>query len=576
MPVSHKQLKKWLVSPGHISEEKFKEALEEALSVNLPLESVLVNNELITDNDLGRSIAYGLGYRYLDLSHENIDEEIFSMLPKSVMRGRGVILVERTKDGIKAGMRDPLDIETKHLIEKRIGEQLVPYYVTSRTLDHVLAQHKEKLSDAFSLIVDKIQSPEIGRKQHDEAIVQMVDTLIQYGYDSRTSDVHIEPYEKLVIVRFRIDGVLHDMLELPKELLEPLLSRIKILARMRIDEHRAAQDGKFRFHASNGMKAGTNKSSGEIVDVRVSIVPITNGEKAVLRLLASVGKRFALTDLGFRPNDFKKVESALVKPHGMFLVTGPTGSGKTTTVYGMLKRLNQREVNVATIEDPVEYDISGVNQIQVNPKTNLTFAKGLRAVVRQDPDVIMVGEIRDQETAGIAVNSAMTGHLVLSTLHANDAATTLPRLLDMGIEPFLVASTINVIIAQRLVRTICKKCRASHALSKDEKILLAKEPTLLKYLKKRGHKNPENVTFFKGESENCNACGHTGYEGRVGIFEVLEMSENIKELVLRRASSDEVKLEARKEGMSTMLEDGIEKALQGITTLDEVLRVTKA
>lgn len=294
----------------------------------------------------------------------------------------------------------------------------------------------------------------------------------------------------------------------------------------------------------------------------------------VMRLLSAMGRQFDLSDLGLLPHDLKKVQRAIGRPHGMILVTGPTGSGKTTTLYAVLKIINTKDVHISTIEDPVEYDIPGVSQIQVNPKTDLTFAKGLRAIVRQDPDIIMVGEIRDKETAGIAVNSALTGHLVLSTLHTNDAATTLPRLLDMKVEPFLVASTVNVAIAQRLVRKICEKCRVSYALTKQEKALLSQEPAVIDSLKRLGHKNLDNITFFKGNG--CKVCNKTGYKGRIGIFEVLEMRENIKELILRRAPSNEIsKMAISKNGMTSMLYDGMEKVFTGITTIEEVLRVAR-
>ncbi len=384
--------------------------------------------------------------------------------------------------------------------------------------------------------------------------------LLQYGYENKASDIHIEPYEDKILVRFRVDGVLHDVLSIDKKMHDLILTRIKILSRMRTDEHRSAQDGKIR-----------HRMGKEKVDIRVSIIPITEGEKVVMRLLSSKNRQFNLIDLGFSDSDFKKVKKAVKNPHGMILATGPTGSGKTTTLYAILKILNKRTVNIATIEDPVEYDMEGVNQIQVNEKTDLTFAKGLRSIVRQDPDIIMVGEIRDEETAGIAVNSALTGHLVLSTLHTNDAATTLPRLLDMDIEPFLVASTVNIIVAQRLVRKICQTCRGSYTLTLKELKLIEGIKEIKEAYKDKGYKNVKKLNFYKGAG--CKVCGNTGYHGRIGIYEVLEMNEDIKDSILRRASSDEITKLAKKNGMKTMLEEGVEKILNGETTIEEVFRV---
>jgi type II secretory ATPase GspE/PulE/Tfp pilus assembly ATPase PilB-like protein len=389
----------------------------------------------------------------------------------------------------------------------------------------------------------------------------MVNLLLQYGYDSKASDIHIEPYEKKILVRFRIDGVMHDVLDIPKEFLDLILTRIKILARLRTDEHRTSQDGKLRF-----------KSDGERVDVRVSIIPITQGENVVMRLLSAKNRQFTLKDLGLGKNDMKKVNRSIKHPHGMILVTGPTGSGKTTTLYAVLRMLNRRDIHISTIEDPVEYDIEGVSQIQVNMKTDLSFAKGLRSLVRQDPDIIMVGEIRDEETAGIAVNSALTGHLVLSTLHTNDAATTLPRLLDMDIEPFLVSSTVNVAIAQRLIRKICNKCKVSYTLNAEEVKILDANSAVKEICKIKGYTDLKKMRLYKGKG--CKVCGETGYHGRIGVFEILEMTEEIKQLIVKRATSDEILTLAKKQGMTTMLEDGIEKVLNGDTSIEEVLRVT--
>ena len=391
-------------------------------------------------------------------------------------------------------------------------------------------------------------------------VIKLVNDLFSYAYTNHASDIHIEPTEKDIKIRFRIDGILYDVLSLPKAVLNTMISRIKILAKLRTDETRQAQDGKI-----------LTKVDDDKLDIRVSIVPTTKGEKTVMRLLSAKGKYFDLADLGMNNVDLKIVKKAIKESYGMILSTGPTGSGKTTSLYALIKILNNRNINICTIEDPVEYDLDGINQIQVDPKTSLTFADGLKSILRQDPDIIMVGEIRDSETAAIAVNSAMTGHLVLSTLHTNDSAIALPRLIDMKIEPFLVASTVNVVIAQRLVRKICMKCIVSYILSKEEVNELKEDIDLKKFL---NIDQLDEIRFYKGKG--CEHCNKSGYSGRIGIFEVLEVTDNIKELILTRSDGDKIKRVAIENGMTTMLEDGFKKAVSGSTTIEEVLRVIKS
>ena len=381
--------------------------------------------------------------------------------------------------------------------------------------------------------------------------------LVEYAYREQVSDIHIEPEEERSLVRFRIDGILHDVLLFPKNLHDRIITRIKVLSRLRTDEHLASQDGKMRIQMEE-----------ENLDIRVSILPIVDGEKIVLRLLASQSRQFSLTDLGMNETDLQKVTKAYGKSYGMILSTGPTGSGKSTSIYAILKILNIREKNITTIEDPVEYRIKGVNQIQVNPKTNLTFASGLRSILRQDPNIVMVGEIRDSETAGIAVNAALTGHLVLSTLHTNDAATALPRLIDMKVEPFLVASTINVIVAQRLVRKICDLCKTSVDTSFEE---ISKNLPLEMVKKHFGDK--KQLHIYQGAG--CKVCHGTGYNGRIGLFEVLEINSDLKKLINTKADSDTILKKAQEAGMAIMFDDGLDKVVKGITTIEEVLRVTK-
>lgn len=562
MRIADSKLKELLVQSGLVAEIDFDLAAKEAKEQKKELAGLLIEKDLIRDSQLSQLIASEINVPFVNLQKEKIDDQVLNLIPELVAKKRGIIAFARDNDGIKVGMTNPDDLEMIHLLEKQFGEKVSSFYVSQGDLVESLALYKTSLQEEFSKLLAEINNKQKTKEEHDSLFIRLVDLLLEYGYQNKASDIHIEPYGHKVQVRFRIDGIMHDVLEIPKNLSEFIIARIKILAKMRTDEHRSAQDGKLSF------KSGENK-----IDVRVSIVPVTQGENLVLRILSDKNRKFSLNDLGIGDNDLVKINKAIKNPHGMILVTGPTGSGKTTTLYAVLKILNKREVHIATIEDPVEYDIEGVSQIQVDTKTNLTFAKGLRAIVRQDPDIIMVGEIRDEETAGIAVNSALTGHLVLSTLHTNDAPTALPRLLDMGIEPFLVASTVNVVIAQRLVRVICEKCRSTYAITEEEKRIIENNPNLIKYFQKKGYKNLDKILFYRGEG--CKVCSNTGYTGRLGIFEILELGDAVREQIIKHASSGEIMKTARDHGMTTMLEDGIEKVFNGITTFSEVFRVTQ-
>ncbi|MFH1451446.1 MAG: type II/IV secretion system protein [bacterium] len=562
MRIETSRLREFLVNPGYISDADFSEIEKQALERNEDLQDLLIDKELIKDEELGQLIADDIGFPFANLRKEKIDEKVLSLIPELVARSKEVVAFGQTKDVLKIGLVNPNDLETRHIIEKRVGQKLAIYYITSRDLQSALTLYQGSFKEEVDKILENFRDPALTREAHDGLIVKAVDALLEYGWQNKASDIHLEPRAKKAVVRFRIDGVMHEVLELPKDLHDLILMRIKILAKMRTDEHRAAQDGKLRF-----------KASRETIDIRVSVVPIVQGENLVMRLLSAQGRQFGLVDLGFSDYNLKIIQRALKSSYGMILVTGPTGCGKTTTLYAIMKKLNNPEIHIATIEDPVEYDIEGISQIQVNTKTNLTFAKGLRAIVRQDPDIIMVGEIRDKETASIAVNSALTGHLVLSTLHTNDAATALPRLLDMSIEPFLLASTVNVVIAQRLVRKICERCRASHKLTEEERRVIKINPSLRNIFTSKGYTSLIKVRTYRGNG--CKVCANTGFVGRIGIFEVLEMSDGIKELVINHASSNEIIAAACKNGMKSILEDGVDKVLQGITTLSEVIRVTK-
>src|SRR3989339_497483 len=557
MNIANEELKELLVDSGLIAKADFDLAVKQAKDEKKDITDVLVDNELIKDEQLGQLIAEELGFAFVNLRREKIDEELLDLVPELVARSQQMIVFGRSKSGISLAMTNPNNLEIIQLIEKRTGEEVSPYYVTKMDLENALALYSGSVQDEFTRILDELKDESLGREQRDEKIVLMVNPLLEYGYRNKASDIHIEPMRSKVVVRFRIDGVMHRVLDVSKDLFELFLTRIKILSKMRTDEHRAAQDGKLRFSVGEDQ-----------IDIRVSIVPIVEGENVVMRLLSSKGRQFSLDDLGLTGENHKKVKKASKNPHGMILVTGPTGSGKTTTLYAIMKILNKPEVHISTIEDPVEYDLDGVSQIQVNTKTNLTFAKGLRAIVRQDPDIIMVGEIRDKETASIAVNSALTGHLVLSTLHTNDAPTALPRLVDMGVEPFLIASTINIVVAQRLVRQLCDKCRESIYIKNSELKSKVSDELIAKVFKGK-----KEIHCY--HSKGCKSCGNSGFIGRIGIFEVLEVSEGIRLLVIKNASSDEIMKTAKSEGMATMMEDGLGKVLSGQTTIDEVLRVAK-
>lgn len=560
-----KDLYELLLKNEIIPPEDLKKAQDQANREKMPLYDVLLESDLISDENLGKLVADNLKLPFITLSKVSIPQNLLHTIPESVARSQRSIVFGKAGEVIKIATSKPRSQEFESMISKKTGRKIEVYFATPADIREAFSLYKKEIQKTFDELlkqqVDEAGSPrfagEAGKSKSEAPVSQMVDTLIEYAYENKASDIHIEPEEDPSLVRFRIDGILHDVLRLPQSLHDQVITRIKVLSRLRTDEHLSAQDGKLQI-----------KLKEEKLDVRVSIVPIVDGEKAVLRLLTSRYRQFGLADLGMNDSDMEKVKEGFIKPFGMVLSTGPTGSGKTTTIYAILKILNTREKNIATIEDPVEYDIDGINQIQVNPKTNLTFAEGLRSILRQDPDIIYVGEIRDNETADIAVNSAMTGHLVLSTLHTNDAATALPRLTDMGIEPFLVASTVNIIIAQRLVRKICEKCKASRTQAFDEVAKIFSPDLVKKHFGGVG-----SVRTYQGNG--CEVCHQTGYSGRIGIFEVLEVSEEIKKLITQKADSSIITKAATKEGMITMMEDGLDKIQLGVTTIEEVMRVTK-
>lgn len=563
MSIDYQQLKTILLSSELLTEQQFEVAHKKSIEDGELLEDILVDDEYITDENLGQVIADIYKVPYVNLAKQPIDDAVLQIIPELVAKRQHMLAFDRSDEGIKVAMFDPANEEMIYFLEKKTGEKVLPHYTTKKNINEALKFYRKELKEEFADIIK--QNVEAAQDTSDTErelpITRIVDTILDYAYHNKASDIHIEPHDERVIIRFRIDGILHDVVKLPKELDAFIVTRIKIMSRLRTDEHRAAQDGRLSF-----------ETDSESVDVRVSIIPISEGEKVVLRLLSEKTRKFNFPDLGLEGDDLLKLEKNFKKAHGMILATGPTGSGKTTTLYAILKVLNTREVNISTIEDPVEYDVEGVNQIQVDPKTNLTFSKGLRSVLRQDPDIVMVGEIRDQETAAIAINASMTGHLVLSTLHTNDAPTTLPRLIDMKIEPFLIATTVNVALAQRLVRKIHQRCMESY-IPDDKEMSYITDAVGTKKVDAIGMRN-KGFRLYRGKG--CQLCNNTGFEGRIGIFEVLEMTESIRQLIMKQANSDDIRTAAIAQGMTTMLEDGLGKAARGITTVEEVLRATRS
>jgi type IV pilus assembly protein PilB len=514
----------------------------------------LIELNYISDEQLGILIANHFKLPFINLSKISIQPDVFHVIPEKIARKKQIIAFARDNSGIHLAMANPKDEEVVQMISHKTASPVKVYLATEKNIQNTFYIFKKDLQKSFNALINSSLKAD---EKHEISIAAIVDLIIETAYYDKASDVHIEPTDDKALVRFRIDGMLHDVLIYPFKFHERIITRIKVESQLRTDEHMSPQDGKMRVEIGDGP-----------LDIRVSIIPIINGEKAVLRLLSTKNKQITLSDLGMSKRDLEKVRKAYDKSYGMILSTGPTGSGKSTSIYAILKILNTRSKNITTIEDPVEYRLEGVNQIQVNKKANLTFASGLRSILRQDPNIILVGEIRDSETAGIAVNAALTGHLVVSTLHTNDSATALPRLIDMKIEPFLVASTVNVIIAQRLVRRICKICKTKKDVSFEDVCRNIPRNLVIKYF-------GEKPILHIYEGTGCAICHNTKYADRLALFEVLEVSPKIKELILQKADADLIVNQALLEGMTTMFEDGIQKVAKGETTIEEILRVTK-
>lgn len=590
MRIDLDKFKNFLVDTGSVTLKEFKDIQKEAADDQGKIEKLIVQKGLLTEANLLQIKGHLAGVPFINLERMVIDPDTLKLIPEESAKFLNIVAYRKHGNSLEVAMLEPDNLQTIDFIKKKTGLEIMPRLTNKASLESALRQYEESLQEEFAQLVNKaskeskIESLKVvaeGKGERGEIsvkdlkeiaeklpIIQVVDSLLRHAMVQNASDIHIEPAEQAVVVRYRIDGILHDVMTLPRQVYPAMIARIKVLANLKLDEHRLPQDGRFKVE-SDEFK----------FSIRVSIIPVLDGEKVVMRLLREEVVGLTLESLGLEGEPLEILRQNIQKPNGMILVTGPTGSGKTTTLYAVMDILNTKDVNIATIEDPIEYRMPRINQTQVKPQIGLTFASGLRSLVRQDPDIIMVGEIRDNETASLAINAALTGHLVLSTLHTNSAAGALPRLLDMKVEPFLVSSTTNVIVAQRLVRKLCSDAREEYTLAPNQIASLQKQYDIKRILeimkeKKAVESNAswEDIKFYKAkETKDC----PEGYKGRLGIFEVLFVSEPIKKLITSQGSSDDIQKQAVKEGMLTMLEDGFIKAARGVTTIEEILRVTK-
>ncbi len=585
MILESKQLKDFLMDTGLVTKTEYDDIEKLVKKDNLKdsPERVLISQGKISEDDLNRAQAYVLGIPFVDLKNQKIDLAVLSLIPEPLARKNNIIAFKKNEDSLEVAMLDIQNLSTIEFIKKKVGLKILPRLTDSTSMKGAILQYQKSLKAEFGDLMQKdVQnlkdsgSLEIGLKEEvteeslkkmaeDLPVVRIVETLLKHAAIQNASDIHIECMEDNVLVRYRIDGLLHDAMILPKIAATSITARIKVLSNLKLDEKRLPQDGRFNIDIND-----------EKVSFRVSIIPTYFGEKTVMRLLRENVGSYSLESMGFHGVNLERIYEAMKQANGMILTTGPTGSGKTTTLYTILELLNSVDVNIATIEDPIEYQVARINQTQVKPEIGFTFANGLRSLVRQDPDIIMVGEIRDNETASLAVNASLTGHVVLSTLHTNSAAGAIPRLMDMKIETFLLVSTINIILAQRLIRKLTKD-KERYILSKAELASLAKIVDLdrvldaLKLEKIVGSKDDWNSIYFYKVKATPEA--KEGYAGRIGIHEILKMTPTIKDLVMKGSTSQEIEAQAKKEGMLSMIEDGIFKCVMGLTTIEEVLRV---
>lgn len=539
-----------------------------------PLETYLVSSGAISEETLYTEAAKTLKLPFIDLTKQQVRKDILFLIPEILASSHGIVPFDKSETEIKLATTNPGDLQTIEFIKRKTGLTPKIYITTPASLEEIFKQYRRSLKAEFEEIspitgIEEEEPEKLREMAEDLPIIRIVDSLIDHAIFEEASDIHIEPGEKEVYVRYRVDGILRLVSTLPKIMHPGIIARIKILSNLQLDEHRLPQDGRMRITTQEYR-----------FSVRVSIFPTFEGEKIVMRLLAETAAVVTLEQLGLEPKPLQIVKRNIKRPHGLILVTGPTGSGKTTTLYSIINILNKPEVNISTIEDPIEYRIPGVNQAQVNQKISFTFATGLRALLRQDPNIIMVGEIRDAETSDVALNAALTGHLVLSTLHTNDAVTALPRLTDLGVPSFLVAFTTNIIIAQRLVRKLCNDCKEPYKLPEEKRTelaLLFDLNTVVKTLVREGvvpkSTTPKTLSFYT--APGCATCEKSGYKGRIGLYEVLEITHPVADLFNKKASADELRTAAIAQGMVLLHEDGFIKAVKGVTSLEEVVRVTK-
>lgn len=581
MRIDTTKLKAFLLDAGIVKPAALKKAEQESEKTGISLRDALLNAGQVKEEEVRRLEAYILGVPFVDLAHEMIPAEVLRTIPEPIARTHNIIAYRRSGKDLEVAMLDPDDLQTVEFIRKKEGVRILPRLTTAESIRHCLKQYEKTLQAEFGEILKPAENmrvvseekgesvadvDELKKLSEDLPVIRITDSLIRHAILQGASDIHIEPAEKEIVVRYRIDGILHDAMMLPHGIATALVARIKVMASLKLDEHRLPQDGRFKIETPEYR-----------FSFRISILPVFDGEKVVMRLLPETVKGLTLEELGFWGSNLERVHRAIRKPTGIILVTGPTGSGKTTTLYSILEILNTPLVNISTIEDPIEYRIPRINQTQVRPDIGLTFANGLRSLLRQDPNVIMVGEIRDNETAALAINAALTGHLVLSTLHTSSAAGALPRLLDMKVEPFLIASTVTAIISQRLVRRLCEE-QETYRLSASELARLQEDGDFDRIMDMLREEKviPQKMASEKiewGRAKKSDQCPD-GYKGRIGIHEVLEMSPAISQLIMKNATSEEIEEEARREGMRTVRESGFVRAAQHATSIEEVLRVT--
>ena len=555
--MAKKKLGKLLLEVGLITEEQLKHAIEVQNKTGEKLGKVLIKLGYVTESQILEALEFQLGIPHVDLQKYYIDPDVAKLIPEAVAKRHTIIPIKKDEDGILVAMADPLNIfaldDVRIITKQNVKPLIASEGSILKAIDRIYGREQaEKAVQDFKKEFQSESQEELPNEILEEVqnapAVRFVNSIIEQAIKNRASDIHIEPTEKDLRIRFRIDGQLTEAMRTIKSTHAPVVTRVKIMANMNIAERRLPQDGRFDF-----------TTGGKNIDIRVSSLPTVFGEKLVLRLLDKENFIMTKEQLGFEEEDLVLFDKLIKRPNGIVLLTGPTGSGKTTTLYAMLRELNKPNVNIITVEDPVEYSLEGINQVQVNEKAGLTFATALRSILRQDPDIIMIGEIRDTETAEIAIRSAITGHLVLSTLHTNDAAGAVTRLIDMGIEPYLVSSSVVGVIAQRLARKICDNCRISYKASKGEKELL-------------GISENEDITLYKGRG--CPVCNKTGYRGRIPIYEIMTVTSDIRELINAKVSSDVIGAQAVKNGMKTLRESAKRLVLQGKTTIDEMIRLT--